>query len=283
MQNQATVAIIHDEDTKRAVHKALELIGGIHRTVPPKLEGPPTFLIKPNACKAADPNSGEVTNFRVVEAIIEEVRSIGGIPLVGESCIGSSPEKTDRALRSTGIWDAAERLGAKIVNFDMDEEVLVSIPKGRVLKRIGMAMSALQCDVRVSVPVLKYHPNTRVTLGLKNMKGCLLGQNKKRTHDVDLHQAIADYNTILRPHLVIIDGTVAGAWSPLQKPVKLNAIIAGFDPVATDSVGSLILGVDPNTVEHLHHAMEHGLGVFDINKIEVKGTPIKQISILKRE
>jgi len=276
---QATVAIVQNRDIRQAVHESLKLIGGIKKLVPPKLGRAPTFLIKPNACRPAEPNSGVVTNPHVVEAVIEEVRASGGIPIVGESCIGSSPQKTEKALKDSGIWEATERLGAKIVNFDLDKEVKTNIPKGKALKKIGIAKTALKSDVRISVPVLKYHPTATVTLGLKNMKGCLPGQNKGETHACGLHQAIADYNTILKPDLVVIDGTMAGAWGKLPEPVRLNAIIAGFDPVATDVVGSLILGVDPNIVEHLRRAAELGLGIMDTDNIKIVGTQPERVSL----
>lgn len=276
---QAIVAIIQNEDIKRAVHESLKTIGGIKKLVPPRLGRAPTFLIKPNACRPAEPNSGVVTNFRVVEAVIEEVRAVGGIPIVGESCIGSSPQKTEKALRDAGIWKAAEELGAKIVNFDLDEEVKMGIPKGKALKKIGIAKTALKCDIRISVPVLKYHPTATVTLGLKNMKGCLPGPNKGETHACGLHQAIADYNTILKPNLVVIDGTIAGAWGKLPEPIRLNIVIAGFDPVATDAVGSLILGVDPNTVEHLRRAAEFGLGILATENIKIMGIQPERVSL----
>lgn len=133
--------------------------------------------------------------------------------------------------------------------------------------------------MRISVPVLKYHLYTRVTLNLKDMIGCLLRENKIRNAYARLHQAIADHNTILKPDLTIIDGTIAGALGNLPNPVKLHAIVAGFDPVATDTVGSLILEVKLSTVEHLQNAVEHGLGVSDVDKIEIKGTPIEQTAI----
>jgi len=276
---QATVAITQNEDIKQAVHQALKLIGGIKKLVPPKLEGASTFLIKPNACRSAEPNSGIVTNFHVVEAIIQEVKAVAGIPIIGESCIAGSPQKTEKALKDSCIWEAAERQNAKIVNFDLDEEVKTDIPRGKALKKIGIAKTTLKCDLRISVPVLKYHPTATVTLGLKNMKGCLPGPNKGETHACGLHQAIADYNTILKPDLVVIDGTMAGAWGKLPEPVRLNAIIAGFDPVATDVVGSLILGVDPNIVEHLRRAAELGLGIMDTDNIKIVGTQPERVSL----
>lgn len=275
----ACVATVQNAEVRQAVHEAIELIGGLEKLISKSLEKKPRFLIKPNACMPANYDSGVVTNFNVIEAIVDEVKAIDGVPIIGESCINSSPEKTHMALKASGIWSAAERQGVKIVNFDLDEEVEVDIPKGIVLKKIGVAKTVLECDLRISVPVLKYHPYTKVTLSLKNMKGCLPGKNKQETHSRGLHQAIADYNTVLKPHLSIIDGTTAGVWRGLKSPVKLNAIIAGFDPVATDTIGSLILSVDPATVEHLECCARHDLGVSNVNEIKLKGIPFQQIAI----
>lgn len=50
----------------------------------------------------------------------------------------------------------------------------------------------------------------------------------------------------------MVDATVALAGMHLSgRPVKLNAILAGTDPVAVDAVGSRLLGHDPADIEYL--------------------------------
>jgi uncharacterized protein (DUF362 family) len=274
-KGKAAVAITQNTDVRKAVKEAFQLIGGIEKAVRPGSK----VLVKPNACLPASPDSGVVTNFRVVEAIIREVKRVGGIPVVGESSIKGTPPGTEEALRASGIYGIAERLKAEVVNFDEDEELRVNIPKGRVLKNIGIAKTALECDVKISVPVLKFHGEARVTLSLKNMKGCLPGGNKVKTHNLGLDQSIADYNTVLKPDVAVIDGTFAGAWGKYPKPVRLNAIIASFDPVAADAVGSLILGVNPGEVKHIRYASEMGLGVSNLDCIEIVGVQLERIAL----
>lgn len=269
------VVRVKNDRVGEAVCDALNLLGGIGKVVKDGFK----VLVKPNVCLVAEPGSGVITDHRVVKAIVQEVLAVGGEPIVAESSIGSSPETTQASLEAAKLIDL-ERLGVKVVNLDEDVVVEVPISKGKALKSIGIAKTVLNCDVRISVPVLKYHPEARVTLGLKNMKGCLPGGNKAKTHEVGLHQAIADYNTILKPHLTVIDGIVAGAWGNIE-PVKINVIVAGIDPVATDAVGAKILGVNPHEVQHLRLCAGAGLGTVNLNEIKVVGLSLREACIFR--
>ena len=271
----STVAITQNKDIEKAVTEAISLIGGLDRII----HKGDKVLVKPNFCEPASPLSGVITNYKVVESIANEILKVGGIPIIGESCINSSPENTQRAIEASGIMEIAEQLGIRVVNFDKDEIVDVNIPAGKAIKQFPTARTVLDCNVRISVPVLKYHMFTKVTLGLKNMKGCLIGRAKGDCHYYGLHQSIVDYNMIIKPDLVIIDGTVAGAWHTSRNPVRLNLIVAGFDPVATDAVGSFILGVNPKEIKYLKYASEAGLGILDLDKIEIKGKKLEEVAL----
>jgi uncharacterized protein (DUF362 family) len=61
------------------------------------------------------------------------------------------------------------------------------------------------------------------------------------------------------------------------RPVPMNIIIAGTDMVATDAVGSAVMGVDPETVRHIKLAEERGLGIADLNEITVIGEPVENV------
>lgn len=271
---KSIVAITRGTEAE-AVRKALELIGGLREIIREE----DRVLVKPNFCGAEPQGTGVTTNVKVVEAVAKEVQAVGGIPIVGESCIGSTPESTERALKASGVKEVAQRLGIEVVNFDSDNTVNIPLPGGKVLDGLPLPRTVLDCGVRVSVPVLKFHGEATVTLGLKNMKGCLPGRTKSKCHHVGLDQSIVDYNTVLKPHLTVIDGTVAGAWKAGQKTVRLDVIIAGFDPVATDSVGALALGVKPEDVRHLVLASEAGLGTNDARRIEIRGIPVEEIAL----
>ena len=58
------------------------------------------------------------------------------------------------------------------------------------------------------------------------------------------------------------------------KPVEMNLVIAGTDPVAVDAVGAAVMEIPPSEVKHLVLAMEKGLGTCNLDEITVLGEPI---------
>jgi hypothetical protein len=62
--------------------------------------------------------------------------------------------------------------------------VEVPVPDGFVLKKLKIFKTAYESDVVISVPTMKTHILTGVTLGLKNMKGTLPDKMKKLMHRI---------------------------------------------------------------------------------------------------
>lgn len=103
-------------------------------------------------------------------------------------------------------------------------------------------------------------------------------------------------------HLAIIDGietqTAAEGAAPAagsQRRIQLikpGVLVAGFNPVCTDAVAAALMGFDPaadrgtapfeNCDSTLKLAEEAGLGTRDLKKIEVVGTPVRQLQVAFR-
>ncbi|UCE47712.1 MAG: DUF362 domain-containing protein, partial [Phycisphaerales bacterium] len=135
-------------------------------------------------------------------------------------------------------------------------------------------------DIVVSIPVMKTHMHTGVTLSVKNMKGCLWRKAKVDFHmlpqspeskEKPLDTAIADMSSVLRPHLSIIDGTIGmeGLGPSAGKPKLLDVVLVGTDAYATDAVACEIMGIAALDVPHLRLGAERGYGVIDLDSIEV--------------
>lgn len=93
-------------------------------------------------------------------------------------------------------------------------------------------------------------------------------------------------------HLSVIDGILSmkggeGPWAPDVKLVTPGLLIVGLNPVSTDSVGTALMGYkDPRAIRgtapfqfcdnHLLLAEQRGLGILDLQQIEVLGTPIAE-------
>jgi uncharacterized protein (DUF362 family) len=262
----AKVAIVRGMDPQGITVEALEMVGAKDA-----LSTDRPVLIKPNYINDRHPSTGITTDARVIEGVIMYLRQQGVEEIiVGEGCGHSD---TFRAFRVAGVDALGEKWHVKLVDLNKDDFVEVSLPDPLALKRVKIAQTALE-SVIISVPKLKIHGGAGVTLGLKNMMGAMTP--KGSMHDGSLSKNIADLASVVKPSVTVIDGIIAGEGHETRgKPVKMDLVIAGTDPVAVDAVGAAVMGVSPETVKHLRHAEEKGLGTCDLNQIEVVGEPIE--------
>lgn len=77
----------------------------------------------------------------------------------------------------------------------------------------------------------------------------------------------------IAPHLSVIDGFVGmeGSGPSSGDPVDLGVAIASTDFLAADVVATVVMGFDPNEVGYLHYCKLGGLGVGDLDDIEIVG------------
>ncbi|HBM15033.1 MAG TPA: hypothetical protein DD381_01585 [Lentisphaeria bacterium] len=217
-------------------------------------------LLKPNAGRIASYEKGITTHPEVIAGAIDFFRKFGVIAAVGESPI--SGVNTMEAFDITGIAKIAKERNCPLFDMDADKPIIKEIPNAKVLKSIKLCKKVSEFDFIVSIPVIKTHMHTGVTLSIKNMKGCLWARSKVLLHmfpeiagfeDKPIDVAIADMSTILKPDFALIDGTICmegmGPSAGTAKP--MNMVIAGFNPFKTDAVACHIMGIDPEKVPHL--------------------------------
>jgi len=235
-------------------------------------------LLKPNAGRVVQPGSGVVTHPQVVAAAIDFFREAGADAAVGESPILGVDVM--EAFAAAGVTEVAGKRGCPLIDMDRRPCVEVPLPEGRVLRAIRVCADAMEFDFIVSMPVMKMHMHTGVTLSVKNMKGCLWRRSKVELHmlpappgiaDKPLDAAIADMASVLRPHLAIIDGTVGleGLGPSAGRPKPLDAVAVGVDPFAADAVACQLMGTTAERVPHLRLGAERGYGLIDLDRLDV--------------
>ncbi len=154
----------------------------------------------------------------------------------------------------------------------------VEVPKGKKLKTVEIIQDVLDTDVFINFPLPKQHFATEVTLGLKNLMGIIW--DMELLHKIDLHQCIADINTIRRPDLVVVDAirilTTNGPKGP-GKTEDIGEVLASTDIVATDSYTAAYFkhpktgkSFKPAEVGFIKNAYDLGLGEIDLSKVRVK-------------
>ena len=115
-------------------------------------------------------------------------------------------------------------------------------------------------DVFITLPVLKTHVVTRVTLGLKNQWGCL--PTMRHEYHLVLDDALADLNHVFRPVLALMDGTIGleGNGPKSGRPRIADKILCSTDPVALDTIQAILMGLDPRGIAHLAACSARGIG-----------------------
>jgi len=247
----------------------------------PNLKGK-RVLIKPNAARLASPGEGVTTHPWVVAATIDHLKEKGVEDIViGESCIFGVDAR--EAFRVTGLKEISEKREVKLIDLDQGGPVEIAIPKGKLLKKIKVPAILRSFNFIVSIPVMKTHMHTQVTLSIKNMKGLLWRREKVRLHQLrydkritrghkELDIAISEMASVLFPDLSIIDGTVGmeGMGPAYGRMKKMGMILVGNNPLSTDAVATRLMGFDPEEVPHLRLSAKKGLGEIQLKKISIQ-------------
>ncbi|MRR13277.1 DUF362 domain-containing protein, partial [bacterium] len=128
----------------------------------------------------------------------------------------------------------------------------------------------------VHLPTMKCHVYTTTTGAMKNAFGGLLGRDRHYAHSL-IHETLVDLLAIqkdIHPGVfALMDGTVAGdgPGPRTMRPVEKNVILAGADQVAIDAVAASMMGFDPMGIAYIRLAHERGLGVGNVDDIEIVG------------
>ncbi len=235
-------------------------------------------LLKPNVGRVALPGEGITTDPQVVAAAIDVLRDAGADVAIGESPI--TGVDVMEALASAGVTAVAQQRECPLIDMDRRPPVDIPLERGVVLKAIRLCADVLDYDLIVSIPVMKMHMHTGVTLSIKNLKGCLWRRSKVKLHmlppidgsdEKPINIAIADMASVLRPHLAIIDGTIGmeGLGPSAGQAKPLNVVVAGADGFAADAVACQLMGTSAKAVPHLAIAAERGYGLIDLAAVDV--------------
>lgn len=250
-----------------SLSQAIERVGGL------SVSGD-KVLIKPNLVLPSSYKTGETTNPYLVEAMVRWCFDHGARDvIIGEGPSYYQPEsQLVDCFTKTGITNVAERTGARWVLFDDYPFQTFRNVADCTPREFRITRFAFDCDKIINIPVMKTHYLTKVTLAMKNLKGCLKREDKPKFHYIDLNRAIVELNKIIRPSLNIVDGTVA------LRPDS-GAIVIGQDVVAVDSVSCSLMGVDPKEVRTVLLGAEAGLGEMDMTRMDITGEELKRLKI----
>ena len=224
---------------------------------------------------------------RLVSALIKALYKAGAskVILCEAVSVGTKMGRdttTEAVIDNLGVRTAAEKAGAEVLCLEDDERVDVKIPDGVSIGEVSYPKSMLDCDVLIDLCCMKTHGMTLVTLGMKNYQGVLNDAQKYYAHRDDLEQKLVDVHKVRHTDLTIIDGLIAMEGDGAGEkglPHPMNMLIASNDVVSADAVATACMGFeDVLDVPTTRIAQHDGIGVADLDKIEVLGCKIEDVA-----
>jgi uncharacterized protein (DUF362 family) len=189
-----------------------------------------------------------------------------------------------------GYAELAKAVRVPLVNLHSGDLVDVKVPGAFVFDKLTIHRSLTDVDLLCSVPMMKTHQLATVTLGMKNLVGLFPGtvyqSVRGHMHDVAAKveptaaaAVVVDMVRANKLGLVVVDGSMAmeGNGPSMGSLVKMDVIVAGTNPVATDMVAASVMGFAAKEVPTFDWANKAGLKPSSVDEIEVRGEPIERV------
>ncbi|MBC8463967.1 MAG: DUF362 domain-containing protein [Deltaproteobacteria bacterium] len=205
-------------------------------------------LIKPNFLTPAKPQQAVLTHPLIVKAAAEYVLDKKGCIQICDSPAVGSVKK----ILKIGGYDKI------LTDLDIEPrafERMIRVDIGEPFGKIELAAEAVEADVVINLAKLKTHTQMRLTLGVKNMFGCVVGFRKSEWHlrtGIDramFAKLLLQIYQIIKPSVTLVDGILAlegQGPSKSGKPRHLGMLIASDNAVAGDIAICRMLAMQPD-------------------------------------
>ncbi len=234
----------------------LEPLGGMAAFVKPG----DRVLLKPNLLTGARPGQECTTRAELVACVAQLVRAAGGDPFLGDSpAFGSAAG----VAKANGYGPMLEALNLPIVELQGKRYETVSADFNHLL----LCKEAMEADVVINLPKVKSHVQLTLTLGVKNLFGCVPGKMKAWWHmeagkDRDrFGTMLVETARAIAPNLTILDGIIGheGNGPSGGEPRFLGILAASADVFALDRAMIEILNADPAQIPTVAASQRLGL------------------------
>jgi len=218
-----------------------------------------TVLLKPNLVDYL-PGDAINTHPSVVFAAAECFRRRGAKSVLVAEGPGHQRD-TQLVLSQSGYEEYLRSERISFVDLNRDELVRTRLRAGyTALRHLWLPLTVLEADFMVSMPKIKAHHWSGVTLSMKNMFGVVPGLRygwpKNILHWAGIQESILDICATVPIHFVIADGVIAMEGNgPLNGIARrLGKIVLSDDPVAADATCARLMGFEPDSIPHICEA-----------------------------
>ena len=213
-------------------------------------------VIKPNLVDYA-PGDAINTHPLLILAAAESFRRMGAKSVVAAEGPGHQRD-TQLVLSQSGYHEQLQEEKIRFVDLNRDELLRTCLRASYTgMQNLWLPRTVLEADFIVSMPKIKTHHWSGVTLSMKNMFGVVPGARygwpKNILHWKGIQESILDICATVPIRFVIADGVVAMEGNgPLNgTPRSLGKIVLADDPVAADATCTRLMGFEPDRIGHI--------------------------------
>ena len=250
---RSRVAILHVEQYSQEIDQVLA--AGL-RLFPINVQGK-TVVLKPNLVDYI-PGNAINTHPLLVLAAVESFRRMGAKSVLVAEGPGHQRD-TQLVLSQSGYQRFLRDEKIRFIDLNRDELIRTPLRAGYMgMKDLWLPRTVLEADFLVSMPKIKAHHWSGVTLSMKNMFGVVPGARygwpKNILHWMGIQESILDLCATVPVRFVIADGIVAMEGNgPLNgTPRPMGKIVLVDDPVAADATCARLMGFEPDRIVHIH-------------------------------
>ena len=244
------------EELHQHLSDLLAPMGGMVRFVKPG----DRVLLKPNLLTRSRPTKGCTTRPEIVYCVAKMVQAAGGEPFLGDSPAFGSAKGVAEA---NGLMEWANKAGVPVIEMHGKRYPV----EGDDFDNFLLSKEAMEADVVINLPKLKSHSQLTMSMGVKNLFGCVPGKMKAWWH-MEAGKDAQRFGTMLvetaraiSPELTIVDGIVGQEGNgPINgEPRELGVLGASDNVFALDRAIAQLLNINPSTVPTIAESIRLGL------------------------
>jgi len=259
------LSIITGSDRVKTLNRALQALGGIEQFI----KHGDRVVLKVNAAFASPASLGATSHPDLVGEVVRLCLRAGAATV---SVTDNPINDPASCFALSGIAKAAESAGARVILPNAAAFKPTTLAGGRLIKEWPLLFEPLRGATRlIGIAPIKDHHRSGASMTMKNWYG-LLGGRRNVFHQ-DIHTIIFELAQLVRPTLVILDGTntmvsngpTGGSFEDLK---ATHTMIASTDQVAADAFGATLLGKTAADIPFISKAAAAGVGTADYESLK---------------
>ncbi len=232
-------------------------------------------LIKPNLLTGRRPENAVTTHPALLCALIRRLRALGVTKIIVADSPGGPyiPAALKQIYAACGL--SGSELIAPLLNYGTQWRGVPSRGVGAQAS-FNLIEPVVEADYVINVAKMKTHSMTRVSLGIKNLFGCVPGLQKPELHFAnqrpdEFANMLIDLALTVAPNVTLIDGVIAMEGNGPSAGVcrRAGVTLCARDIFHQDYYAACLMGVDPDGVPMLAAARARGL--IEPESIETRG------------